>query len=126
MAKMKVYNDNTHPYREIFKGDKIEIPSKGFIIMDYDDAYQFRGTFSPPVLNADNQHMPEGFKMIRVVKHDEDEAVEPKAETFGCIACKYKGGSAVDVAEHTKAAHSADLVVDKLAEEALKTRKRAS
>ena len=126
MAKMRVYNDNTHPYRELFKGDKIEIPSKSFILMDYDDAHQFRGTFAPPVLNADSQHMPEGFKMIRVEKHTEEVEAVTSVETFHCIACKYKGESAVDLSEHAKAAHSAELVVDKLAEEALKTRKRAS
>lgn len=47
MAKVKVWNKNVHPYKEVFKGTPIEIPAGGFVEMDYEEAVEFKGTFSP-------------------------------------------------------------------------------
>lgn len=101
--KVQVWNDNTHKYKETFKGDLIEIPAGGFIHMEEDDAHQFKGTFSPPVLDYDGNHTPAGYKMIRIVKSDQA-APEPKAEVdpLKCIVCGYKASSKADLAEHMK------------------------
>jgi hypothetical protein len=66
MARVKVWNDNVHAHREEFKGQMVEIPAKSFIEMDYEDAVDFRGAFTPPKIKADGTHCPTGYKMIRV------------------------------------------------------------
>ncbi len=120
--KMRVYNDNTHPYKEHFKGDDIAIPSKGFILMDYDDAHQFKGTFSYPVLDADGNHTPAGFKMIRLEQDTEEPAITNV--TYQCNACKYKGANEADLSEHSKATHAGEVIVDEAAEEEIRTKRK--
>lgn len=126
MAKVRVWNDNIFPYKEKFKGDPIRIEPKSHIVMEEDEAYQFKGTFSPPVLNTDGVHMPEGFKMIRIEKIDAAQAEpEPKADALKCIACQYRAQNAADLAEHSKG-HEHNLVVDDKAEAEIKARGKKS
>ncbi len=66
MAKVKVWNDNVHPHREKYQDEWIEIPSGGFIEMDWEDGIQFRGQFTGIKLLGDDTPDPRGFKMIRV------------------------------------------------------------
>lgn len=68
MARVKVWNDNVHDHKEEFKGEMIEIPSKGYVEMDYEDAVEFRGKFFSMIIRADGTHDPKGYKMIRVDK----------------------------------------------------------
>jgi hypothetical protein len=121
MGLVRVWNDNVHPYEEVFKGDKIFIPSKQFIEMDENEAIQFKGTFKSPVLNVDGVHMPEGFKMIRVEKILNDSSAI-KVDELQCVACKYKAESKADLAEHLKT-HSDQILIDEIAEEELKSKK---
>lgn len=126
MAKVKVWNDNVHPHKETFKGDPISIKAGGFIVMEEDEAYDFRGRFTPPVLGVDGDHRPEGFKMIRIEKMTaEDSAEEPKIDTLRCVACNYRGSNAEDVAEHAKATHAHNQVVDEVAEKEIQARKKS-
>lgn len=123
MAKYRVHNDNVYPYTEKFKDTQIDIPAKGSIVMDEDDAFMFKGTFKAPILDVDNNHTPQGYKMIRLEKLTGEEPIEePKATVHRCLACKYAGSSAADVAEHAKAAHSDQIVVDEAAEAEIKAR----
>ena len=69
----KVHNDNIYPYREKFRDDWIEIPAKGFVEMDQDEALYFISAFSPVVRDGQNVPDPKFFKMLRI----ED---PPKAE----------------------------------------------
>lgn len=71
MAKVKVWNKNSLPHVETFKGDKIEIPAGGCIEMDWEDATEFKGQFFPMVINADGTHNPKGFKKIVVDRPSE-------------------------------------------------------
>ena len=66
MARVKVWNDNSHDHVETFKGNQVTVPAKGFIEMDFEDAVQFKGQFTPMLIRADGTHDPKGFKMIRV------------------------------------------------------------
>lgn len=66
MARVKVWNLNVHEHKEEFKGVMLEIPAKGFIEMDWEDAVQFRGQYTPMLIKADGTHDPRGFKMIKV------------------------------------------------------------
>lgn len=121
MGLVRVWNDNTHPYEEVFKGDKIFIPSKEYIEMDENEAIQFKGTFKSPVLNVDGVHLPEGYKMIRIEKIT-DQDTGPKLDELSCLACKYKASSKADLDEHVKT-HSAQALVDEVAEAELKARR---
>jgi hypothetical protein len=122
MALVRVWNDNVHPYEEVFKGDQIYIKPKNFIEMDENEAVQFKGTFKAPVLNVDGVHMPEGFKMIRIERIS-DQVESPKADDHQCLVCKYKGSSQKDLEEHLKA-HKGQLVVDEEAEAEIKMRRK--
>lgn len=64
---VKVFNDNVHPHKEEFKGTKLEIPAKGFIEMEYEEAVQFSGqcTGIAPI-GEDGGPDARFFKMIRV------------------------------------------------------------
>lgn len=124
MPKVRVHNDNIHDYKEKYKGEPILIKAKGFIEMEEDEAYQFKGTFSPIIRDADGNDLPEGYKMIRLEKNwVTDESTEPKEIVHQCMACHYKGSSVADLSEHTKT-HAESLVVDKEAEEEIKRRGR--
>ena len=126
MPKVQVWNKNVHVYKETFKGDKVEIAPNSFIWMDEDEAYQFMGTFSPPVLDVDGNHKPEGYKMIRVVIADNAPA-ESKPKSIEndniCVACRYQASDSKDLEEHSKVSHASSLLKDELAELELKKRK---
>lgn len=124
MALVRVYNDNVYPYDEVFKGDKIHIPSKKFIEMDEFEAIQFRGTFKAPVLDADGNHTAAGFKMIRLEKITGEAPAAPKVDELQCLACKYKATTKEDFNEHVKT-HSAQMLIDEEAEEAIKMKRKA-
>lgn len=123
MALVRVYNDNVFPYEEVFKGDQILIPSKKFIEMDEDEAVQFKGTFKSPVLNVDGVHLPEGYKMIRIERISADAPIM-KQDEHQCVACKYKGSSQIDLAEHMKT-HKEQVLVDEQAEAEIRSKRKA-
>lgn len=78
MALVNVWNDNTYPFSQEFKGNKITIPPKSSIEMDYEEAVEFRGLFSPVVKNTDGVPLPESYKMIRVERPAQPQ-VDPSA-----------------------------------------------
>ncbi len=125
MAMYRVWNDNTHPYRENFKGDKIEILAKQYVEMSEDDALQFKGTFSPPIRDADGNDLPQGYKMIRIERIT-GEVEAPQVDELRCLACNFKASSPTVLELHSKESHAQQVVVDEEAEAALKARpKRA-
>jgi hypothetical protein len=124
MAKMRVYNDNVHPYQETFKGDLVKIPPKGFVLMEEDDAILFRGTYAPITTDGDGQPLPTSYKMIRLVR--DSEATETEARTAPRFVDPVTGKQAETQAEYEAmlAEHKDRLVVDEEAEEVIKTRGR--
>jgi hypothetical protein len=123
MATVRVYNRNKFPYKEKFKDEHILIAPGAFIEMDEDDAHMFKGSFSSPVLGVNGEHLPEGFKMIEIVRGADVKDEAPKAKAHQCLACKYTGSSEGDLNEHLKI-HQDQVVVDEEAEKAIR-RKRA-
>jgi len=63
--KVKVWNDNEHPYTEKYRGDQVTIAAKKYVEMELEDAIMFMGQCSPRVLNADGRDDPKGFKKLR-------------------------------------------------------------
>lgn len=78
MPMVKVWNDNAYPFSQEFKGNKITIPPKSFCEMDYEEAVEFRGLFSPVIKDTDGVPLPESYKMIRV-ERPAQVAVDPNA-----------------------------------------------
>jgi len=70
MALVKVWNDNVHDHKEKFKDQEIVIKAGGFVEMEYEDAIDFRGAYTPILLDGEGNHDPRGFKMIRVEQPD--------------------------------------------------------
>jgi len=66
MATVKVWNDNIYPFKQVMKGAPIEIPAGEFIEMDYEEAVDFRGMFSPLPPQDYSGDEREFYKMIRV------------------------------------------------------------
>lgn len=125
MPKFKVWNDNDHPHTEMFKGDKITILPKKYVVMQEDDAVMFRGQFYPPVLDGDGQALPTSYKKIRIELHDDGAVVEEVSEPKHiCQACKYEADSAKDLLEHVNVTHKDALIVDEEAEKEIKKRGR--
>lgn len=80
MAKVKVWNRNKYPHKELYKGDQVVIPAGGFIEMDWEEAVQFKGQFTgmAPLKSEDDgaggmgEPDPRFFKMIEVESPAED------------------------------------------------------
>jgi hypothetical protein len=66
--EVKVWNDNTHPYREEFKGNKIDIPAGKFVKMQDDEAVLFLGTMNPMKFDVDGKQDPKSYKKLRIEK----------------------------------------------------------
>lgn len=72
MAKWRVWNK--HPegmtHKEKFREELIEIPAGKYVLMDYEDAVQFRGQMTPMKRKPTGEPDPAGYKCIFLEKHD--------------------------------------------------------
>ena len=122
MGLAKVYNDNRYPYKENFKGEIIEIPPKGFIEMDYEDAIQFKCAFpniiTPDFDGAGNQK-ESSYKMIRV---EGTPTLAPEA--FVCQECGDELANQDALDKHIDRNHLDQLMDPKVADERRKTTRR--
>lgn len=101
---VRVYNDNTYPFTQVFKGDRIHIPAKKFIEMEDDEAVMFRGTYSPILVDGANNHLPESYKMIRIV-YPKDYVNDKPTDKFKCQACGKEFDTPEILDEHTFSLH---------------------
>lgn len=85
MSKYRVYNMHRDglTHKEVFKGDLITIKAGEYILMDYEDAVQFKGQFFPIKMDAMGQQTPESFKMIKIECHTEDLSIK-EVKQFVC------------------------------------------
>ena len=101
--QVAVYNGNIYPYKEKFRDEEISIPSKGHIMMDNDEAVLFLGTMNRPVLDADGNHTPEGFKMLKILGAGEAKPVDEVI--LRCAACNNVFGTEGELQSHILASH---------------------
>lgn len=82
MGKYRVYNMHRDglTHKEVFKGDLITIKAGDYVLMDYEDAVQFKGQFFPIKTDAMGQQTPESYKMIKIESHTEEPALSSKQE----------------------------------------------
>jgi len=118
MAKTKLWNDNDHEHREKFKGAEVVIPAKGFIEMDFEEACELKGQFTPIVMLAEGVPDPKSFKKLRVEWPKEPTA---KVDPLVCHADGSSAGSAQELA--AKLLQFAPLLVKDEAAEAEARRK---
>ena len=116
---VKVWNDNHFPYRETFEDQKIVIEPKRYVLMDYEKAIKFKGTFSPIEVNAGGVQKPESYKKIRLeVLKSTKEATE--AVKYICQSCKYLAISEEDLDTHTDEKHLDQLLDEEYKKKRLK------
>lgn len=84
MAKWRVYN--RHPngltHREKFKEQLVEIPAGDYVLMDYEDAVQFRGQYFPMKKDPMGAPDPKSFKVLELKPHEAD--IAPAAVEYIC------------------------------------------
>lgn len=128
-AKWEVWNVHKDglTHREMYKGDLIEIPAGKYILMDYDEAVQFKSQFFKFEKDAMDQQKPSTYKMIVLKKHLGDSS-EHEANKFICHmdGKEFQSQQALD--QYVKENFSGQEIVDDVAEnempEAKRTRKR--
>lgn len=95
--KWRVYN--MHPkgltHREKFRDELVTIKAGEYILMDYEDAVQFKGQYFPIKMDAMNQQTPETYKCIRI----EPENVDAKPEVAKTYVCHVDGKEFTSKAE---------------------------
>lgn len=120
MAKWRVWNK--HPegmtHREKFREELVEIPANKYVLMDYEDAVQFRGQFFPMKRKPTGEPDPAGFKAIFLEKHD-GPADEIQVREFICHIDGRKFPSQALLDAYLKENYSDSPLLDKSAEEAL-------
>lgn len=127
--KYKVFN--MHPegktHVEYFRGDRIEIPAGQFIVMDYEDAVQFKSQYYPMKKNAMEQHDPDGFKCIRLdpiidEKENEEKVVEKLVYVCAMDGKKFSSPEALDA--HISTYYADRILVDEVAEKEIENNKK--
>jgi hypothetical protein len=111
--RAKVWNDNTYPFTQKFKDEVITIPPNSFIWMEELEANDFRGLYSPIVVDFDNRQLPSSYKMIRVEKISAD---GKPVKTHKCFACGITVNSKEALDEHTDKFHLDELSDPEVAE----------
>ncbi len=136
--KVKIYNLNTHPLKEIFKGNEVLIEAQDYWrdkkgnIREFDiyEANDFRGQYHPVESDGSgkNTNDPKHFKMLRMDPvGDASPIVETEPSGFKCMAagCKHVSPSPEELEAHAKVRH-ADIETLILPEEDQRMRQQKS
>lgn len=126
MAKWRVWN--RHPdgltHVEKFKDQTIEIRAGEYVLMDYEDAVQFRGQYFPMKRNAQGAPDPTGFKIIHLEPHGSAAEAKPAAEEFICHFDGRKFPTQKLLDQHLSENYADKTFVDEKIEEEIKATKR--
>jgi len=114
MPQIRIWNDNTVPYKERFREQDINILPGKFIDMEADDAIQFLGTYSPIKVDGSGNPTRESMKMLR------REFIEPlfddgtnsfnASEDFKCNVCGKKCVDQEHLDGHINANHLNEMI----------------
>lgn len=122
MSDVRVWNDNTFPFSQEFKGEKITIAPRAFRTMEYYEAMEFKSAFSPIERDGDGQPLPKSYKMIRVEQPAGDVAIADEKK-FVCHVTGQKFSTQLEAdAENKK--HDHLIIKDEEAEKAVAAEKR--
>lgn len=119
ISMVKVWNDNTLPYKEVFEEKQIVIEPSRFVLMDYEKAIKFRGTFAPIKVDAGGVQLKESYKKIRleVIKGTKEMS---DATKHLCQSCKYLAISEKDLDDHIDSKHLDQLIDEEYKKKRLK------
>lgn len=106
--QVKVWNDNIYTFKQEWRENMIEIPAKSFVMMEEEDAYNFRGTYYPRKLDAGGTQVPQSYKMIRIEKGQNAPVMAVKT-TIDCPACRQSFNSQMEYDKHAVNDHYAEL-----------------
>jgi hypothetical protein len=111
--KYEVWNKHPHGliHKEKFKGDDIVIPANGFVLMDYEDAVQFKGQMVPMIKTGMGTQDPASFKCIHLVAHKGDSVPTPVPE-YVCNMDGKKFTSQKELDEYVAANFADDVFKD--------------
>lgn len=80
--QVKVWNDNVFDFTQRFKGSEVTVPAKGHIEMEFEEAVEFTGAYSP--MAPEDEPQPERF--FKRIRYDQPTSHEVKAEGYRCVA----------------------------------------
>jgi len=129
MAVVKVWNRNTFPHTEKFKGKTLTIAPGKFIEMEAGDALLFKSAFSP--IRVDKNGMPtkESRKMIEVEglfqPSPSGEVHKGLATSLSGFVCQFDGrkfATQEELDSYIELNHADKIVVDEDAERAMQAR----
>jgi hypothetical protein len=122
---VRVVNDNVYPYSEKYRGKMINIPPKGFVEMDFNEASHFLGT-NPGTAEVDagGSPKPESYKMLRIERPDQTKAAVPESKKWVCMADGREFPTQSALEAHV-AENYMDDMVDEKAKEKLKAKRKS-
>lgn len=125
MAKWRVYNrhPNGYTHKEMFRGDPIEIKAGDYVLMDYEDAVQFRGQYFPMIIAADGTHDPKGFKVIKIEPDEAEQKHEVKLK-YICQLDKKEFNSQEELDAYIKANYADRIFKDETLEIEIESEKK--
>lgn len=127
MAQWRVYN--MHPdgltHTEKFKDDLLVIKAGEFILMDYEDAVQFKGNYFPVKLDAMGKPTRETFKVIKIVPDNSKESADIEKSLPKKFICNMDGkqfASQTELDVYTKENYGHLIFKDEALEEQIEKR----
>lgn len=96
--KAKVYNRHRDglDHNEMFKGKMLNIKVNQFVVMDYDDAVDFKGQYFPMKLMPTGEPDPAGWKMIEVVPINDGDENAPRKYVCNMDGREFSSQSELD------------------------------
>lgn len=112
--QVKVWNDNTYPFRQDIAGNVYSIPAKSFVEMDEEEADRLVKAFSPIKVDYDGNALPQSYKMLRIDADDLKRARSKrdnraKSGSYVCQACGYVAANKWELNGHTLELHKGEL-----------------
>lgn len=114
MPQVKLWNTNVHDLRDHWRGKEIFIKAGEHVIMDYEDAKNYRRAHKSIMKTVDGAHDPRGFKKldIEIIGEESKKEVSLKSE-HKCQACGYDALSKWDLEGHVNELHVETMADEK-------------
>jgi len=136
--KVTVFNLNTHPLDEMFKGEEVHIApqdywrdKKGKIKeVDHYEAIEFKGQYRPMPFDGSGKRVEDSkfFKMLRIEPVDQEtHDTDDDVPSFKCMAreCRFVGTTEKELSAHVQARHAdAETLVLPDEDKAIRVRKK--
>jgi hypothetical protein len=106
--QVKVWNRNTHPFKQDWNGQSISIAAKGFILMEEGEAHEFLGSYSPVIRDGGGQPDPR-FKKDLIIEKISEKKEGPSPEDHTCNKCGIPHATKEDLEKHIDLNHLDDL-----------------